>query len=250
MESERRATDAPGTGWWTPAPRHVAYAHTRRSLTRLLERRQNAGGTPVPACPGWNVTDLVRHLVGICLAVRTRIVRGEDAEVPALATATGPDSGDLRRLLELWAQLGAELDARVGGGTAELSEPLIMDAFTHELDIRRALDEPPPVGHPAFAGSLDLVARGFCHAVRTAELPPLRVVSVGGPSWPSGPGEPVATLRAAPWDLLRSLTGRRSPAQLAALDWRGADPAHWLPAFTWGPFTPPATAHERPALAR
>jgi hypothetical protein len=41
------------------------------------------------------------------------------------------------------------------------------------------------------------------------------------------------------YDLGRALAGRRSLAQLAALTWSAA-PEPWLPAFSWGPFAPPA----------
>ena len=46
--------------------------------------------------------------------------------------------------------------------------------------------------------------------------------------------------------VVRSCSDRRTLDQIAALDWGGADPTPWLPAFTWGAFTPPAAPFETP----
>ena len=46
------------------------------------------------------------------------------------------------------------------------------------------------------------------------------------------------------WIPFRSLVGRRTHYQIAALDW-SEEPRQWLPAFAWGPFTPPAEPIER-----
>ncbi|MER7077740.1 hypothetical protein [Saccharopolyspora kobensis] len=67
--------------------------------------------------------------------------------------------------------------------------------------------------------------------------------TTGEEFWPLGGDDPVASVRAEPVDLLRSLSGRRTHAQIARLSW-SADPAPWLPAFTWGPFTPPGSPVE------
>jgi hypothetical protein len=81
--------------------------------------------------------------------------------------------------------------------------------------------------------------RGFF--ARTAELG-LPVLRIETPRrhWTSGSGEPAAmVLTAGIHDLYRSLTGRRTHDQITALSWTG-DPEPWLPAFTRGPFRPPA----------
>jgi hypothetical protein len=64
----------------------------------------------------------------------------------------------------------------------------------------------------------------------------------------AGEGEPAGTLSGDRLDLFRSLVGRRSPAQIAALSWT-CDPQPWLPAFIWGPFHPPEHPVEEPTAA-
>ena len=54
-----------------------------------------------------------------------------------------------------------------------------------------------------------------------------------------GDGEPTVSVDLEPLEALAALTGRRSLDQVRAYAWDGdVDP--WLPAFTWGPFVPPA----------
>jgi hypothetical protein len=54
----------------------------------------------------------------------------------------------------------------------------------------------------------------------------------------------VVTVSGDPLELYRSLAGRRTHEQIAALTWT-ADPRQWLPAFEWGPFHPPRTPVEQ-----
>lgn len=235
-------------------PHHVAYRHARQSVTELLRGHPEALDRRVPACPEWAVRDLLTHLVDICASVHDRAVGGTGGS----AGADGGGATEAAMALARWDRLATEVEARAEAGGLQLSDPLIMDVLTHELDLRHTLGEPFPGHHPAFAISLDLVVRGFARATRERDLPTLQVEpdgEPGGARWrtdggdPSAPAaEPAATLRGHPYDLLRSFTGRRTHRQIARLAW-SQDPAAWLPAFTWGPFTPPAEPTEE-LLAR
>jgi hypothetical protein len=87
-----------------------------------------------------------------------------------------------------------------------------------------------------------VLANGFACAVDDHQLPALRL-STGTTQWTVGTGEPVATVTANRYDIYRSLAGRRSHRQITSMDW-DRDSHRWLPAFTWGPFTPPGAAVE------
>ena len=116
-------------------------------------------------------------------------------------------------LLDEWERSGGRVEAALA--RAEHSGKgavLVMDAFTHELDIRLALGVPFPVGHPAFRAD----------AWR----------------WVVGTGEPTAVVRGSRTDLYRALAGRRTYRQIEQLTW-SIHPGPWLPAFGWGPFRPP-----------
>jgi uncharacterized protein (TIGR03083 family) len=233
---------------WDEVPSHVVYRQVRENVIGLLSDRPDAAGRTVPTCPEWTVRDLVNHLVDICAMV-TRRLSGQAAEPPPDGPpGDSPDGApDLARLLARWAQLGGRLD-RLAAAVAHPRNPVMaMDAFSHELDLRRALELPPPAGHPAYPGMLGVVVGGFSAQVIAHGLPALRI-EVPDAHWTAGQdGPPAATMRApGPHDLYRTLTGRRTHAQIRALSW-SADPAPWLPAFEWGPFSPPARPAEQPA---
>ncbi len=213
-------------------PNHLAYRAVRLAVTDLVADR-DAGSLPVPACPEWTVEDLLRHLVGIAALVIGRI----SGWAPATTGGT-----DIPNLLSEWGRLGPraeELIAEQGGRCGNL---LIMDAFTHELDLRHALGVVPPVEHLAFARAFEVLANGFSASVIAHNLPGVRL-SVGDTQWLVGDSDPVATVTADRTALVRSLAGRRTERQITELGW-DRDSHRWLPAFTWGPFTPPVSPVE------
>ncbi|MBO1413351.1 maleylpyruvate isomerase family mycothiol-dependent enzyme [Streptomyces sp. FH025] len=236
MSTDRRhVATATTANRWERWPDHLAYRNSRENITELTGGRPEAANLPIPACPGWTVLDAVGHLVAICRAVAAD-EPGNLWEVPHTRGAT------LDELLTEWAALDAPMAQVVTTAPQLRHTMMMMDAFTHELDIRRTLGAPVPADHPSYPSSLDLVVRGLANSVREHGLPALRIETPGG-GWQAGDGEPAATVHGHRHDLLRSLTGRRTHRQISGLTWSAA-PEPWLPAFTWGPFDPPAEASE------
>src|SRR5918992_5736484 len=206
---------------WKEVPSHVVYRQVREDVIELLTDRPDAAGRTVPTCPEWTVRDLVNHLVDICAMVIGRL-SGRAPESPPGGTP------ELPRLLARWAELGERLDRLVAEVAHPRNRVMAMDAFSHELDLRRALELPPPAGHPAYPSMLGVAVGGFSGQVIARGLPPLRI-ELPGAHWTAGaaPGQagpPAATMRApGPHDLYRTLTGRRTHAQIRALSW-SADP--------------------------
>jgi uncharacterized protein (TIGR03083 family) len=218
---------------WTPVSSAAAYMSVRQSLTSLLRETQGASLLPVPACPGWNVRDVVAHLTGICRGTEASLGRGEAGRAPL--AAKGLSEVGLGSLLAEWERSGSEVESALGPSPG--AAMMVMDAFTHELDVRYALGAPFPVGHPAFRNAFDVVVGGLSRSVAALGLLPFRL-ETDGASWIAGEGEPVAVVRGSRADLYRSLAGRRSYQQISQLAW-STDPGPWLPAFCWGPFRPP-----------
>lgn len=213
-----------------PAPDFVGYPEVRRGVRALLGGRPGTHRRPVPACPEWTVTDLLGHLTGIAERV---LERHGGTPPPAPAGPLGVPA-----LLDRWDDVGEDLDRRLAAAGGRSGEIMVMDAYTHELDLRAALGVPPPVEHAAWAPSFEVLVRGFSGSVAGRGLPALRLRTTGGSQWTAGAGRLAATVTAPAHELYRALAGRRSPAQLAALEWTAA-PGTWLPAFSWGPFSPP-----------
>jgi uncharacterized protein (TIGR03083 family) len=212
-------------------PDFVGYPEVRRGIRALLDGRPGAHRRPVPACPEWTVTDLLGHLV----AIAERVLERHGGEAPP------PGPIEVPALLDRWDDVGEELDRLLADAGGRSGEVMVMDAYTHELDLRAAFGVPPPVEHPASAPSFEVLVRGFSGSVLARGLPALRVRTTDGPEWTAGEGRPAASVTAPAHDLYRALAGRRSLGQLAAFEWSEA-PGPWLPAFSWGPFAPPLVA--------
>ncbi|SFW72163.1 maleylpyruvate isomerase family mycothiol-dependent enzyme [Amycolatopsis australiensis] len=213
-----------------PAPDFVGYPEVRRGVRALLAARADVRERRVPACPEWTVADLLGHLA----AIAGRVVERHGGTPPART-----DARTVPELLDHWDTVGEDLDRRLAAAGGRSGEVMVMDAYTHELDLRAALGVPPPAEHAAWAPSFEVLVRGFSGSVAGRGLPALRLRTPAGSEWTAGAGRPVATVTAPAHDLYRALAGRRSLAQLAALEWSAA-PGPWLDAFSWGPFAPPA----------
>jgi hypothetical protein len=184
----------------------------------------------VPACPEWTVFDLVEHVAGHCLR---RIGETSDG---AAANGAG-----LEALLRAWGHAAAAVEPRIADGTEDV-ELLLMDTFTHELDLRAALGAPPPAAdHPAYPWAFDVVVGGLSWSLGLRQLPALRLVCADGPDYVAGVGRPAITVRASRYDMYRTLTGRRCARRIRDLSW-SEDPSRWLEAFFWGPFSEPGLA--------
>ena len=223
-------------------PNHESYRQVRRNVAELLAQPRRVADPVVSACPEWTLQGLLKHLVGVAAAAIGRL-----SGWPATESSSSADM-DIPALLAAWERLGAEADLLLAEAGDRRGNILVMDAFTHELDIRYAIGAELPTAHPAFAGAFSVLANGFAAAVSAHDLPALRL-SAGSTQWTIGAGAPAATLTATRYDLYRSLAGRRSHHQITALNWT-RDSHRWLPAFTWGPFTPPPAAVEPVGLVR
>ncbi|WP_431912077.1 maleylpyruvate isomerase family mycothiol-dependent enzyme [Micromonospora carbonacea] len=207
----------------------AAYRQVREATVQLLAAAPpGADALPVAHCPGWTVRELVAHLVEVCARVHGRVT----GDVPGPT----PDGG-VPELLAEWERLSGPVEEFLAGPGSMDGHILVMDAFTHELDLRQALGVAPPVDHPALPVASGVLLKGLSASLDGHGLPPLAVRTEHGDAV-AGTGEPTVTV-AGPWhEVYLSLAGRRSAAQIRSLRW-SADPGRWLPAFTWGPFRVP-----------
>lgn len=211
-------------------PNCVAYRKTVQSVTELLADYPGTDDVPVPSCPEWTVRDLVGHLVGICsFAIGRQTGWAEASQSSAGHGVEG--------LVDEWNRMGEQAEQALQASGGRRGSLMVMDAFTHELDLRYALGAPLPADHAAYSRAFEVLLNGFANAVAAHDLPAV-LVSVEGQEFQAGHGEPVATLSGDRWDIYRSLAGRRTLDQIAQLAW-SRDSHRWLPAFNWGPFSPP-----------
>jgi uncharacterized protein (TIGR03083 family) len=216
-----------------------AYRAIRAAMTELAAGAD--GSAPVPACPDWTVRDLLAHVTGVAADLVAGRLDGVGTDPWTAAQVASRTDRSLAEVVAEWNEVAPAMEeAFVAFGG--LPDQLVFDTTTHEHDLRGAVGATG--AHRA--GQVEIALRWAADAWAAGPAPaagPLRLVA-GDVEVVLGTGAPVATVRADGLEALRALTGRRSWEQVAALDWdAAADP--WRPCFTWGPFTPRASAlHE------
>jgi uncharacterized protein (TIGR03083 family) len=187
-------------------------------------------GTPVPACPGWSVHDVVAHLCGVA----DDGLHGRMEGAPGAAwTAKQVDARRDRSIAQIhqeWAELAAAFEA------LPLPFQAVADVATHEQDIRGALHLPGFRDNAAITFVVPLLLDRLVERAATHGLAPLEV-RCGGDGVIAGGGNPgpTVTLTVTPFELFRATFGRRSRAQVLAFDWDGDATPYLVHLFVFDP---------------
>jgi uncharacterized protein (TIGR03083 family) len=189
------------------------YQDTRARIFALTTGLDDAAWmTSVAACPRWSVRDVIAHLTAVAQDWSRAQLAGAPNDEETAAQIARFDGYDAAEILAAWTDAAAELDRLAD--TAGM-EPPLGDIVVHEHDIRAA------VGRPGARDSAAVwyVADWLLRDLRTPV--PLHV-TVEDARYRSGPDERAEIqLRTTYFEALRWRTGRRSRAQLAAMDWSG-----------------------------
>lgn len=195
------------------------YRHTQARITQLLTG-SDAGvwASPVPACPGWSVRDVVSHLTAVAQDWADGRLTGAPTDEETAEHVRRFGGLGETELLHAWSDATDRLHHRVG---TTGREPPLGDIACHEHDIRGAIGKP---------GARDAESvRWTADRLLTMLRPPVPVrVAVEDREYHSDPeGRVEIVLHTTRFEALRWRTGRRSRSQLAAMDWSG-DPARVL----------------------
>ena len=206
-----------------PADVALAYAETRQRIIELLRSASaDDGARSVPACPGWTVADLAAHVAGLAEDVLAGRVEGAGSDAWTAAQVDRHRGDTLEQLADALDATAAGFDAALPHIPAPVNSQIVMDTVTHEHDLRAAL------GKPGARDSLAVtVGLGYLLEGRAATNP----ASV----------ESMLALNITSWDLMRSLSGRRSRDQLSAL---GLDADVVISAMAGSPVTAPSAPVE------
>ena len=256
VETQRRLPI--GTGDRVPRP-HLPYASRIGSVPRMVSGQYRTvqgriaelvadadPTTPIPACPGWAIRDLVAHLTGLAVDVTNGALTGYGGRSWTAQQVAARDGATIDELLTEWQDttddLGEILDDPARSGLPDtfttavvgrqpletLPGAVLGDAVIHEHDIRGALGDTRARTSPELISALDGMIRAMRRGFPGAGLPTLRVVAVDvGMEWLMGLDAPRAEVRATAYELFRTVSGRRTREEIAALDWVG-DPAPFL----------------------
>ena len=225
------------------------YEELRNEISELVAGLDpHALQKAVPATPGWTIKDVVTHLaadatcaVGGDFPNEFFQAFGESAAVAKVNSLTERqlrerEGHSLEELLQEWKTSSTELIALMRGerawaeGTMPFADRILLtDIAVHQQDIFGALGIVRGRDSAPIRMALSAYVVGMGWRLAAAELPPLRF-ETEDKSYTAGDGEPGATVRASRFELFRAMSGRRSPAQIAAYDWDGeAEP--YIPYF-------------------
>jgi len=197
----------------------AAYIELRTRVVELLRSTpEEHGDREVPACPDWTVRQLVGHLVGVPEDILTGNMSGVTTPEWTEAQVARHEGKSLRELADSYASTGQVFDDVLPRIAAPSNSQMVMDAVTHELDLRDALGD----FGARDSAAVDVALRWLEFAF-TARMP-------AGTFDRSGVDEFGA------YELLRSLTGRRS---IADMDELGLDGAAIAEVLAGTPLSPP-----------
>lgn len=210
----------------------AAYERCRQRVDALVrDLGADALATPVRACPGWSVADLVAHLSAITVDVANGNIEGVGTDAYTARQVAERADQPIGMTLDQWAEHAPALTGAFEDFPFELAAgPAVGDLYTHELDLRFALGEEIVVDDDAVATTLAYYAAALGKRLTGASIPAL-LIRAGGAEHAAGDGEPAATVGADPVPMIRALTGRRTLDQIRAFDWEG-DPEPYLEIFS------------------
>jgi uncharacterized protein (TIGR03083 family) len=197
----------------------AAYISLRTRIVELLRELPDGEATSVvPACPDWNVAELVSHLVGVVDDILANRMEGVTTDPWTQAQVERLRGLSLAELADHYASVGVGFDEVLPHIPSPVNSQLVMDAVTHEHDLREA------VGRPGAHDST---------AVKVAVAWLLNMVEGRA----EGMAAQLRAIGVSDFDLLRSLSGRRTSAQMREL---GLPADAIIEALQGSPLKPPA----------
>lgn len=193
------------------------YQDTKDRILAVVE--PGDWSTAVPACPGWSVRDVVAHLTAIADDwVNDGPLSSPPTDADTAAGIARFNGRDVDSIVAVWNSAAAQLSKLA---QSDGVKPPLGDIVVHEHDIRGAIARPGERDSAAVICASDQLLTAL-------QTPTPLLVTVEDAEYHCGPDDgPEMQLRTTRFEAIRWRTGRRSPSQLAAMDW-SADPAPLL----------------------
>ena len=180
-----------------------------RVIALVRDLDAEAAATVVPTCPEWTVTDLLCHLRGAEGDIASGRVEGAASDAWTASQVERHGGKDVATLCAEWAEGADRFDAVLLAIPEPINRQIVMDRTTHEHDLRLALGAPGARDDDAVRRRRRLQRHALVRIGSTFFLMGLRR---------SEPllAEQIEALGLSDFELFRSLSGRRSLAQMTA----------------------------------
>ena len=187
----------------------AAYFELHERVSQLIsDLPESATSTAVPHCPQWTVKDVLSHMIGVPEDILNGAMDGVATNAWTQRQVDRHTSHTFSELLHMWDEALTTFQHVLPKIPQPVISQFVFDQATHEQDIRHALSSPGARDSSAIA-----VAEGFLRDFLSRN-----------------PDPEIAKLANFPltgFEFVRSLSGRRSLEQIAALGL----PAHVVDAF-------------------
>ena len=189
-----------------------------------------------PAAPDWRVRDLVAHLDGVCADVVSGNLDGVATDPWTAAQVDTRRAWTIEQVLDEWDETGRGVEAIIHTiPDLPAWQTFIADAVTHEHDIRGAVAQPGARDSDALVAMANVAVDGLGAHLASGQHGTLTIALDDDAPTTVGSGPIATSLRISRFEFVRSLTGRRSVAQIEAYDWGSEPQPEWL---VFGIFTP------------
>lgn len=215
----------------SPEAHAAAYRGIRERVRAIAADADRAGACPLT--PAWSVGDTLAHLVGVATDVAEGRVDGAATDPWTQAQVDARQGRTVAAMLEEWETTGPGLETIMLSLPVVISGQIVFDAVTHEHDIRHALDRSGGHDSDAIAIAAGWIAN-YAGAAR-ADAGPAVEITYGSRNVRWGAGAAASHARLSEFEFVRSVSGRRSAAQLAAQGWPTTDAAMAASIFTVAP---------------
>jgi uncharacterized protein (TIGR03083 family) len=201
--------------------KYVPAYHRAHERIVLLVEQVNVGAL-VRACPGWRFRDVLAHVTGIAVDFQDgRPPTGDVSDWTARQVAARAGL-PVDEVVREWESRVAGFEEAMRGPLAAAAHNFTADVISHYYDLAGTVEASVDRDDPDVMVALDTFAAMLHRRVSASGMAPIEI-SVGGGHWMAGAADrlPGACLRTTPFEALRVLSGRRTPGEIAKLDWSG-----------------------------
>ena len=201
----------------------LAYLEFRDRIVSLIrEIPESQASFSVPLCPNWEVSSLISHIVGVPEDILAGRMEGVTTDAWTQAQVDRHEGESLSQLADALRATATEFDVLLPHIPSPTNSQMMMDAVTHEHDLRHAVGR----ADAQDSAAVD-VALGYL----------LNMVDTIAP----GRAQELSDSGVSRYELMRSLSGRRSIEQMNQLELDGSQIAALLKGT---PMVAPHTAVE------